>query len=555
MQNIDLRHMNILAYASNEEQTDPPRIKRELLHEFLNIPSEARTRTNELSRADQESREYYQPDMEYMTILAAPHGGSFRKILQHLVANIVHDAETLMSWVSYHPRLVQRALRNILIRIGSETETVFLNAQYIDSALADTRKLLWDHDVCAMTVGGEMDAAALAEFGEKIESFKSHDKFLFISGKTWNGEPLAFLDPFPMVHEILSRPDLWPGVLFWTHSGSFAFAPLERAIDLVKDVTEAIQGGVDSINKKIRSFKKGDSDSDIVRIIHLSDLHFGSKNASKYTAYLINHLGGIVKQNDRIIITGDLLNHPRPQYLQLYNSFLASLNYLTQGRVIVVVGNHDHRYFGNVIGAFYGLHRVVPQLDLHPLVIVDDALKCVFFRFDSAVDSAFFARGRIKDYQYIAVAADFENKCRNKPEIANYLAVALVHHHPYSDKDTAGLKHRFSTGNEKFLRFSGGKIFLKWCAARNISLVLHGHKHEQMHFVASANLEAAETSGEQEVTAIGCGSSLGQENTPCRYNVIEWSPKNKQCSVTFYEDCKPAAGFMPKYIAAQRIKL
>ncbi len=57
MQNRDLRHMNILAYASNDEQADPPRLEKELLHEFLKIPSEVRRQTADTYWLDQESQE------------------------------------------------------------------------------------------------------------------------------------------------------------------------------------------------------------------------------------------------------------------------------------------------------------------------------------------------------------------------------------------------------------------------------------------------------------------------------------------------------------------
>jgi len=89
-------------------------------------------------------------------------------------------------------------------------------------------------------------------YGLAIGSFKSHDRLeafcvhaAYSSGH--NGlfiiptfpapeETLNLFRPNPMTRVIATRPDLWPGVLFWTPDGTSAFAPLAEAYGLCNDI-------------------------------------------------------------------------------------------------------------------------------------------------------------------------------------------------------------------------------------------------------------------------------------------------------------------------------
>jgi hypothetical protein len=54
----------------------------------------------------------------------------------------------------------------------------------------------------------------------------------------------------------------------------------------------------------------------------------------------------------------------------------------------------------------------------------------------------------------------------------------------------------------------------------------------------------------REVTAVGCGSSLGAEGLPLSYNVLEWSPAAGRWKVSFFSSRGKGAPFEEIYIAS-----
>ena len=86
---------------------------------------------------------------------------------------------------------------------------------------------------------------------------------------------------------------------------------------------------------------------------------------------------------------------------------------------------------------------------------------------------------------------------------------------------------------------------MQWCAARRVSLVLHGHKH-------TAHLERVhigEQNGRQEITVVGCGSTVGMDRKPMCYDIITLNTETKRWNVVFYYDEKgDGSGFQPQDI-------
>ncbi len=44
-----------------------------------------------------------------------------------------------------------------------------------------------------------------------------------------------------------------------------------------------------------------------------------------------------------------------------------------------------------------------------------------------------------------------------------------------------------------------------------------------------------------QLTAIGCGSSLGAEGSPLSYNLLEWAPESQRWVASFYESVNGGA--------------
>ena len=73
-----------------------------------------------------------------------------------------------------------------------------------------------------------------------------------------------------------------------------------------------------------------------------------------------------------------------------------------------------------------------------------------------------------------------------------------------------------------------------WCADRGVQLVLHGHRHVQRKITQI--FPPQNGGGPLQVTAVGCGTSLGAEGIDASFNLVTWNPNNKRWSVTFYLD-------------------
>jgi hypothetical protein len=104
--------------------------------------------------------------------------------------------------------------------------------------------------------------------------------------------------------------------------------------------------------------------------------------------------------------------------------------------------------------------------------------------------------------------------------------------------------------DERFLRMDDAKTFLGWYAARNVPLVLHGHKHVQRHVVERISYgEKQKSQRWRQITAIGCGTSLGAEGMALTYNIVTWDPASRQWAISFYSDPGDGSGFTRQMVA------
>lgn len=197
-------------------------------------------------------------------------------------------------------------------------------------------------------------------------------------------------------------------------------------------------------------------------MIHLSDLHIGLSEKEAENTKLIfqwiaaNYPGRVV------LITGDLTNSADEE--ELLNTAILIERLAATNRVLIVPGNHDYAWQGNVLRPdgwekwqkalgerFGGTSQLVEGLSL---TIIDQT---AYFAVDSGDprDKEISARGYISE----ALAQALR---RALPKFKGLNRVVLLHHHP------------FDSGF--FTKLDGAKAFLS-AVIGNSEILLFGHEH------------------------------------------------------------------------------
>jgi 3',5'-cyclic AMP phosphodiesterase CpdA len=272
-------------------------------------------------------------------------------------------------------------------------------------------------------------------------------------------------------------------------------------------------------------------------LLHLSDLHFGTKYATENQSLLDAELRGIVESVDRVVITGDLFDEPNPDYAAMFSTFKRNITHLAGGREpISITGNHDQR----VIGLFGNHYEQVASIG-PTKIVVDEQAQMVFICFNSSV-SGWFARGEITAPQFKQVGAEYQTLTTAKPELKDFLPIVLVHHHPFSfdvPPETWVQRALSAVGlrEETLLAMNDAEDLHRWCLDWKVKTILHGHKHKARY----VEREVEHRQERMHLTAIGCGSSLGAKGSPLSYNLLEWAPESQRWVASFYESVNGGA--------------
>ncbi|WP_027819750.1 metallophosphoesterase family protein [Paraburkholderia bannensis] len=352
-----------------------------------------------------------------------------------------------------------------------------------------------------------------------------------------------FVDPFPALRVFADQPVAPPGVLFWTRLGSACALSLQDAFNFLRyDLLFALSGGLRATDDAI-AFQASRQRSK--RILHLSDLHIGLAEATQRRSYLKRHVKNLLPSIDRVAVTGDLFDTPSDELRASFDEFRRDVEDGTRKRLLVVPGNHDMRTKGNAIGGFGRNAEYVTDLDWSPLD-VDHDMQTVFFSFNSS-ETGNFARGGVSLRQRLSRAEKHDEEIYRRKQVRDYFNIALVHHHPvdYGSQPTALYERILARlgGDNRFIAFEESEDFVNWCVGRQVGLVLHGHKHIP-HVATVRPTEGG------EVTAVGCGSSVGAAGKPMCYDVITIEPATKCWSVSFYQDVRgDGSGFTLQNVA------
>jgi 3',5'-cyclic AMP phosphodiesterase CpdA len=442
---------------------------------------------------------------------------------------------------------VARQASNELREVQDYGEREALPVQVAERILAELRSELSDFAVFALAVGA---SNRLRETARQIAHAPMYGQLLvLIPEQGTNDRNFEVLDPIPAFSVALHAAADWPGFVFWTPNGASAFVRLDDVEGLLPELHDGLRegryrrrgpfpgyfgsAGIDAVLRRWASSRPSRSR----RLLHISDLHFGTDHATENQPLLDAELHETVKSVDRVVITGDLFNTPNKNYATAFTTFRNNITRLAGGREpIAITGNHDQRMFG-VFGAdFEQVARIRP-----PTIEVDDQCKMIFICFNSSVKGQ-WARGKITASQFRQIGAEYRTLTAARPELKDYLPIVLVHHHPFSfdvPPETWMQRAMSAVGirEEAFLEMVDAEDLHRWCLDWKVKTILHGHKHKRRY----VEREVSRGAESMQLTAIGCGSSLGAEGSPLSYNMLEWEPSSQRWVASFFESINGGA--------------
>lgn len=446
------------------------------------------------------------------------------------------------------PEEISKIARRALDRLD-ETQDSYdqetLSGGAVERLLEELRSELSNYPLFALAVGkGEK----LRKVAYDLARAQMHGQLLvLIPEYSATERNFEVLDPIPAFSVALHAAADWPGIVFWTANGASAFAPLNQVSELMRELENASHDGrhrhhfshfrsTSGFDTVLRSWANS-RPTRYRRILHLSDLHFGTKDAAENQPLLNAELRDIVKSVDRVVITGDLFDTPKSDYAALYRAFKDNITHLANGREpIAITGNHDQR----MIGLFGDDYKQVAQIG-STKIIVDDNCQMIFICFNSS-EKGSFARGKITKSQFRQLGAEYRTLTAARPELKEFLPIVLVHHHPFSFdvKPETWVQRALSAvgfRDEAFLEMVDADDLHRWCLDWKVKTILHGHKHKARY----VEREVMRDNDRMALTAIGCGSSLGAEGSAVSYNLLEWEPQSQRWIASFFESINGGA--------------
>jgi len=232
-----------------------------------------------------------------------------------------------------------------------------------------------------------------------------------------------------------------------------------------------------------------------LRIIQVSDIHFGGENRIATEAALVQFAS---LEPDLLIIAGDLTRDGATPEFDAAQAWLGRV----QQPQLIVPGNHDTPYLGP--------GEILERL-LHPwrryksrFGVEDDA---VWTRADAAAFTLNTARGAQLRWNWSKGAVSGAQVIRLRQRLQSVAATAVrivVCHHPLIE----------ITGGPMTARVRGGTLAAETLVEARADLVLSGHIHTP--FVAAYPF------GDGKTVAVGSGTlSVRERGAPPSFNLIE----------------------------------
>ncbi len=358
-------------------------------------------------------------------------------------------------------------------------------------------------------------------------------------------------DVFPAFRKALAESTRWPGLLVWTPGGDSVFLsfPTTNICEVKKHASWilshlAVSSGVDLEAFQADYWKHFPdmriSPSSLLHLLHLSDIHIGSKAANhrlpRVQQLIRNILTELHEESTVIpIVTGDILNSPNDKHLDQFRVFMDFLCNLDSENPVITLGNHDVRKEGFLAKNY----KVATGLPRDP-VIWYDAHKVGLVCFDSVKEGE-LARGSIGEKQFLDLGSEIDRKENSN----DYTLIGLLHHHPVPVSNPNWLRVPFYQkwlGKlfERTVELRDSPEFCEFAIHRAMAAILHGHKH----------IPRVDKLGRRSnIPVFGCGSTVGKVLTKGRgtymsINIVSIDNATGQLSGRLLVERIPGAGLV-----------
>ena len=229
----------------------------------------------------------------------------------------------------------------------------------------------------------------------------------------------------------------------------------------------------------------------MLRLLHLSDIHFGCENKHAVAAAAEYAAGGLF---DAIVVTGDVTQFGATSEFQAAKTWVEAL----PRPLVCTPGNHDTPYLGLLDRLFWPFRRYgsfIGPADFDALTAPGLHVAAVNTSRGMQIRMN-WSKGQIR-------APDVDRACRQLATTPDALRVAAFHH-PLMEV----------TGGPMTGRVWGGRRASEMLALSGVDLVLTGHVH--MPFAHPLPF------GDQRTYAVGASTlSLRERGSPAGFNVIE----------------------------------
>jgi predicted phosphodiesterase len=278
------------------------------------------------------------------------------------------------------------------------------------------------------------------------------------------------------------------------------------------------------------------------RILHISDLHFGNHNEP-----LAGILGSRVAELKPhvIVATGDIADSPNVKRLREAKTLLQTLENNCVAcaspdapKLIVVPGNHDKMFLGNVMVLRNPFRKVFgdpPRSAFYP------EERIWIYAMDSARARIFGANGFVPDMELKAFLEQYADLKSNYSKIFPDLVFKIIalHHHPLPVNEAS--RH---SELQRWLTLMNAGALLGTALTYEVDLILHGHEHVDARSVFSSSLGGPN----RELHVISVGASL-REGDANYMNLVVLGPE-RQVEVQVHK----TVGIVPKPVERHIIR-
>lgn len=352
---------------------------------------------------------------------------------------------------------------------------------------------------------------------------------------------IQILDSFTHFSKALQRVDEWPGVLIWDKRFRSEARGIFIPIDNIEELREIFlyrtfeRDYFKLLTNEFANKRKLNN----TQLIHLSDLHLGTKNQEPKLLRLIEILKKHRKDtNSKVkiypLISGDIIDSPSELNLLKYDIFENQIETIGFETPIIVLGNHDF-FINGCIRTGQRDKNILHRLSARDSINVIEESKLIVLKFNSNTDGE-WAQGKIGLEQLTLIG----NRLDRIENLKSYCIIAMLHHHPFELDRPDWMKKtwyeqilgRINFDVNKANKLVDATTFINWIKERKIKFVVHGHKHIPMLLTR------------ENLNIVSGGSSTGNidhmdsDRTFITYNVINYDNKLKKpiSSTIVFED-------------------